>query len=1513
MNRHLLTTIVALLICSAVSADYISKEQARQKAEQFFENLDRKTSRAHEHSLFSLEENSGLKVQGRGTSQQEAFYVFNADAGGYAVISASDKTPAILAYSDNGYFETEQMPPHVKAWMQDYAEQIAWLEEHPTANAKCQSVTGTAISPLLGSIKWNQGSPYYDLCPEYNGDRCYTGCVATAMAQVMRYHQWPAQTSNIIPEYTTSSRSISMPAIPVEVIDWGNMLPSYSNGYTEAQRQAVAKLMVKCGTSVEMDYGPNGSGAYMSDVDDALKYYFDYNASDIERNYYSGNWDQTIYNELAADRPVIYGGQSNSGGHAFVIDGYDANDLFHVNWGWGGVCDGYFLLSVLDPSDDTNTSTDGYSSWQEAIIGVQPKEDTGDKDGDVFTAQTVEQVTMKFKIISVSNKTCQVGVGNYDIQAVDRGTIGTVTIPSEVNGYQVTGISNYAFYYCNGITELILPNTITSLTNYSSLGYMSGLTSLSIPASVQNVNAQAIRGCNNLQEILVDQNNPYLCISDGMLMNISCNRLIYCPPYITGEYTIPATVSEVSSYAFYGTKLTKLTFPETVSSVGSYVAMSSPNLETVIWHTQAELPFEAFDYDRKLANVELCEGITVIPAWCFEQTAITEIDIPLTVNTIEYGAFSSCSNLERISFSTKVSSIGSQNSSAPFAYCNKINAITIKYNGRAMFGTTLYENAFPETVFENATLNVPTGSLDFFQNAEGWKKFQNIVEFGDPIPEPQVGEGDIWSYCAEEQPIGSYCYISGNETHIAIFIPGDETLEGAQITTIRVPTYPGYISGMERGTAWLAESLDNFVKVREVDMEDMLQGAYVDLILNEPYTITSNGVYVGFSCPERVYFYLDDETTANGSFYYKYGNQWYSENTRRIMLQVRVKNHNIPSVAAHFGSANSRMTYPNDNSSCSLTLYNDGLQAIESIDYTITVNGVSEVRHKDFHMSSGIGQTKDMTFEFTSPATPNQEYDLSVRIDKVNDLVNSEVDIVSVNNLYNVSRKTTRRGVMEEFTGTWCGWCTRGMAGMKKAGDLYGDQFIGIAIHSGDAMALPSGSYSISASSFPNSKYNHSSEWYDPYFKLDVLGRLIQSATDVDVSVTGVWNADKTQVIATSETEFLRTVSGYSVAYVLVGDSLYNSSWYQTNYYSGDYSDDPYLNEYCQAPYTITDIKFNDVMIASSYVNSRNQADAYTGSLTVGSKKTNSYTLTLPSGTALAEAIDKDYVYVIALVFNSDGTIANAAKAKVVCENNTVTPGDVNNDGTVSVTDVGCVINYILEQAPSVFVSSAADMNNDGSISITDVGMIINTILNGSSTAPLRVAPFGMSSLNKAPELKPSVKGFAVSMENMGEYIGFQMDITLPEGMNDCDVRLTPAGSDHMLMCKKLSNGNYRVICYSLTNDPFIASGSNELLSIGATGDISVSNIRFTTSRLDEVIFNNLYATPTDVASVQQGLLIDMDGDILNITSDKAATVYMYNLSGGVYRILDIQPGKNSFSGISTGVYLIDNRKLFVK
>ena len=376
--RLLLLGIAMMMFELSVRAGSITEEQARAKAQSFLQ-----TRRPLLNGKRFAPTQTPTELRNVPTGKT-ALYVFNVGNNeGFVIVSSSDLVPHVLAYADRGTFDKESLPANMQSWLQGYADQIAYLERtEGKYEAPMLRVQRNAVNTLLNST-WHQDEPYNNKCPidPSTGNRCVTGCMATAMAQVINYYKYPSQTKAVIPSYTTKEKQISMPEIGITAIDWNNMLDNYNSYATTAQKNAVAQLMLLCGQALKMDYDYPESSITSLDMPleaTALQRYFGYDQTvrALDRNAFSTNeWESLIYNEVAAGRPVLYNGVSSGGGHAFVVDGYDGNGLFHVNWGWNGKSDGYFALSILNPyntsSIGASSSHDGYSFGQNVVVGIQ--------------------------------------------------------------------------------------------------------------------------------------------------------------------------------------------------------------------------------------------------------------------------------------------------------------------------------------------------------------------------------------------------------------------------------------------------------------------------------------------------------------------------------------------------------------------------------------------------------------------------------------------------------------------------------------------------------------------------------------------------------------------------------------------------------------------------------------------------------------------------------------------------------------------------------------------------------------------------------------------------------------------------------------------------------------------------------------------------------------------------------------------------------------------------------------
>ena len=388
MMKKLFLWALLAIFTLPMFAKHVDVENARTVARSFWEQNLGKQTRATFSDV---------------TSQTEFtnFYIFNT-GDGFVIVSADDIAYPVLGYSDEGSFNTDNIGTNTLNWLRGYQRQIqfgidndiAATEEISNQWYKLQNGIRTpqrntrSVSSLLAT-RWNQSAPYNNLCPYDNeaNTRTVTGCVATAMAQVMKYWNYPARGIGSH-TYTHSTYGELSADFGNTTYDWNNMLNSYRGSTSAEQDEAVAVLMYHCGVAVEMSYdiaANGGSGAYTVSYDgyfdycaeSALKNFFCYNSTTLQGllrdDYEDTEWKDILRQELNASRPIIYSGSGDGGGHCFVCDGYDANDYFHFNWGWGGSEDGLFLIDALNPGEG-GIGGGGYqfNEGQDIIIGIQP-------------------------------------------------------------------------------------------------------------------------------------------------------------------------------------------------------------------------------------------------------------------------------------------------------------------------------------------------------------------------------------------------------------------------------------------------------------------------------------------------------------------------------------------------------------------------------------------------------------------------------------------------------------------------------------------------------------------------------------------------------------------------------------------------------------------------------------------------------------------------------------------------------------------------------------------------------------------------------------------------------------------------------------------------------------------------------------------------------------------------------------------------------------------------------------
>lgn len=380
MKRILLTGLL-IFSCATIFAKHVEEIDAR-KVGQAFLSTQSNVSISKNSSLELVYKEKSSEYIASSSQERIFYYIFNLDSNGFVIVSGDDNVSPILGYSNEGIFDPINIPQNTKKWLEEYKSQIRFvidneIESNNEIKEKWEKLLSekqngfmekSFVLPLM-QTKWDQ-SPYYNaLCPSGT----VTGCVATAMAQVMKYWNYPTNGSGFH-SYNHQTYGTLSANFGSTTYQW-NSMPNI----VSSSNNAVATLMYHCGVSVDMNYGPassGGSSATYQATESALKNYFGYvNTLQliVRSSYNQSQWINVLKTELNESRPILYAGIGTGGGHAFVCDGYDNNDFFHFNWGWGGNSDGYFQVNALNPGSlGAGGGSGGFNSNQHAIIGIEP-------------------------------------------------------------------------------------------------------------------------------------------------------------------------------------------------------------------------------------------------------------------------------------------------------------------------------------------------------------------------------------------------------------------------------------------------------------------------------------------------------------------------------------------------------------------------------------------------------------------------------------------------------------------------------------------------------------------------------------------------------------------------------------------------------------------------------------------------------------------------------------------------------------------------------------------------------------------------------------------------------------------------------------------------------------------------------------------------------------------------------------------------------------------------------------
>ena len=511
---------------------------------------------------------------------------------------------------------------------------------------------------------------------------------------------------------------------------------------------------------------------------------------------------------------------------------------------------------------------------------------------------------------------------------------------------------------------------------------------------------------------------------------------------------------------------------------------------------------------------------------------------------------------------------------------------------------------------------------------------------------------------------------------VAIKVPGTGDLKGGKVVSVNLPVY---YTGMTNVSVWGAKSLTNPTKVFEKAVTEKLEAGYNEITLDTPYEVDGD-FFVGYTFTitsvadsKAKYPIGKVEGDTPGSLYINQGKgftDYAGGSFGMSALQIFLTDVHQDDYNATFRLNRGIFTVTNSENVVPVEVVSNGKQDISNIEYSVEINGKTETKTADVAIPAGFRKSGKVNVAFTSPAAI-EPYNIKLTINKINGQENSNKTPLYIYG-DNVTRKVPYKALVEEYTGTNCGWCPRGWVGMEAIKNQLSDISVPIAVHqynNTDPMYMDYLLYAtLPVEGAPSAVINRDSG-IDPYYGTgdDDLGilqdvrDLAQTVSPVDINIKAIYNEEQTRVETTAEVEFLSNSGTYSIEYVLTADGLKgtSSAWRQKNSY---YDQNPassdvdpnselvgfYLGGQYGKNYVF--ITFNDVAIASSYENYLNTASEMPIDFVAGEKFTDSFTLKMPTKAALKSAIKYDQVYANVMVFDENGYCVNAARVRVLTQ-----------------------------------------------------------------------------------------------------------------------------------------------------------------------------------------------------------------------------------------------------------------------
>lgn len=638
---------------------------------------------------------------------QPYYYVYNVKGNkGFVIVSADDAVVPVLGYSFNGKYDPANEAPAFTEWMQQYKQQITMIKANPSEasgsiSQKWQEGRTTArsiqaetpiveVAPLV-TAQWNQGCYYNQYCPQdVNSKYCertLVGCVAVAMGQIINYHKYPDACADI-PGYTDENNGKTsygwIDNIPATTYNWSDMADKLNDTSSEQQIDAVGKLLYHCGVAVKMDYGTSVSGAFTKDVPAALCNYFKYSTSAqyIDKENYSAlDWKEILKNELDNNRPVLYAASF----HAFVCDGYQDNDYFHFNWGWGGQDDNYFYIHNIVIGED-----DDYNWFPSAVIGINKVSVPFIRiTGNELQDGSAPGSTGNSNNLPEPGETIRIPVTMTNSSSVDAANVTAVLSCSDPNVTILNSTQNWVNIHPDSIITTDFRFSISS----ASVSTIDTITLTVTSGTERWVKVYPFNIYKNIAVEVSEAGKLHTLVTPAersSLLSLSISGTIDARDFVTLRDSFPMLeildMSDATIAAYEGTEGTTVwdsIYPANTIPICSFFSFDTYRAKVSL--TSVTLPSSlttvgmyAFYTCNRLTSVHFPQTLHSIEMSAFVYTNLASIILPDSVSFLGSDAFSSCTQLTSVVLSTDLDSIGS----GVFNSCDALNDISISQQNK---------------------------------------------------------------------------------------------------------------------------------------------------------------------------------------------------------------------------------------------------------------------------------------------------------------------------------------------------------------------------------------------------------------------------------------------------------------------------------------------------------------------------------------------------------------------------------------------------------------------------------------------------------------------------------------------------------------------------------------------------------------------------------------------------------------------------------------------------------------